>query len=182
MEARVAYQHKMAGDAKVLESFVLSQLGKELVEFQSDRQKVSENFQKLEQFVVHALSKEIREFAIDKRDLAETKVKLVREAKSKFEDIKTNNIISKDSNGVPLRDSSNNLIRVSKIVGDMAFSSNLVNINSFVIDYNSLIDVGSYLLGLNNETVAKQICNKFDNIDRCIYYVAYTTIYYSLKC
>jgi hypothetical protein len=89
VEARVAYQHKMTGDAKVLESFVLSQLGKELVEFQSDRQKVSENFQKLEQFVVHALSKEIREFAIDKRDLAETKVKLVREATSKFAEIKS---------------------------------------------------------------------------------------------
>ena len=89
VEARVAYQHKMTSDAKVLESFVLSQLGKELVEFQSDRQKVSENFQKLEQFVVHALSKEIREFAIDKRDLAETKVKLVREATNKFAEIKS---------------------------------------------------------------------------------------------
>lgn len=87
-EARVAYQHKMKEDSKKLESFVLNQLGKELVEFQSDRQKVSENFQRLEQFVVHALAKEIKEFAIDKQDLAETKVKLVREAKSKFEDIK----------------------------------------------------------------------------------------------
>jgi hypothetical protein len=61
---------------------------KELVEFQSDRKTVSENFSKLEQFVVHALAKEIQEFASDKKDLAETKVKLVREAKSKFEDIK----------------------------------------------------------------------------------------------
>jgi len=38
--------------------------------------------------MVHALAKEIKEFAIDKRDLAETKVKLVREANSKFNDIK----------------------------------------------------------------------------------------------
>jgi hypothetical protein len=60
-----------------------------LVEFQSDRRKVSENFTKLEQFVVHALAKEINEFAEDKRDLAETKVKLVREAKGKFEEIRT---------------------------------------------------------------------------------------------
>lgn len=87
-EARVAYQHKMKEDSKKLESFVLTQLGRELVEFQNDRQKVAENFQKLEQFVVHALAKEINEFAIDKKDLAETKVKLVREAKSKFEEIK----------------------------------------------------------------------------------------------
>ena len=88
-EAKVAYQHKMTSDSKVLESFVLGQLGKELVEFQNDRQKVTENFHKLEQFVVHALAKEINEFAVDKRDLAETKVKLVREAKSKFEEIKS---------------------------------------------------------------------------------------------
>jgi hypothetical protein len=88
VNARVAYQHKMTNDSKKLENFVLTQLGKELVEFQTDRKKVSENFQKLEQFVVRALAKEINEFAIDKRDLANTKVKLVREARSKFEDIK----------------------------------------------------------------------------------------------
>jgi hypothetical protein len=89
-EAKVQYQTRIAEDAKKLEGFVINQLGKELVEFQGDRKKVSENFSKLEQFVVHALAKEIGEFAVDKRDLAETKVKLVREARSKFEDIKTN--------------------------------------------------------------------------------------------
>jgi hypothetical protein len=89
-EAKVQYQTRIAEDAKKLEGFVIQQLGKELVEFQGDRKKVSENFSKLEQFVVHALAKEIGEFATDKKDLAETKVKLVREAKSKFEDIKTN--------------------------------------------------------------------------------------------
>ena len=87
-EAKAQYQQRIAGDAKKLEGFVIKQLGKELVEFQGDRKKVSENFSKLEQFVVHALAKEIQEFATDKKDLAETKVKLVREAKSKFEDIK----------------------------------------------------------------------------------------------
>jgi len=87
-EAKVAYRTRIAEDAKKLEGFVIKQLGKELVEFQGDRKKVSENFSKLESFVVHALAKEISEFAVDKRDLAETKVKLVREAKSKFEDIK----------------------------------------------------------------------------------------------
>jgi len=89
-EAKKAYKQKMSKDSQKLEGFVIKQLGKELVEFQNDRKKVSENFAKLEQFVVHALAKEINEFAVDKRDLAETKVKLVREAKSKFEDIKQN--------------------------------------------------------------------------------------------
>ena len=87
-EAKVQYQQRIAEDAKKLEGFVIKQLGRELAEFQGDRKKVSENFAKLEQFVVHALSKEISEFASDKKDLAETKVKLVREAKSKFAEIK----------------------------------------------------------------------------------------------
>ena len=87
-EAKAQYAQRIAEDAKKLEGFVIKQLGKELVEFQSDRKKVSENFQKLEQFVVHALAKEISEFATDKKDLAETKVRLVREAKSKFGEIK----------------------------------------------------------------------------------------------
>lgn len=88
-EAKVEYQRKMKQDAKVLESFIMQQLGKELVEFQRDRKKVSENFSKLEQFIVHALAKEINEFAQDKKDLAEAKVKLVREAKTRFEAIKS---------------------------------------------------------------------------------------------
>lgn len=88
IEAKVAYQQKMTKDSKVLESFVMSQLGRELVEFQSDRKKVAENFSKLEQFIVTALAKEINEFAQDKKDLAEAKVKLVREAKVKFEEVK----------------------------------------------------------------------------------------------
>lgn len=87
-EAKAEYQKRLAEDASKLEGFVIKQLGKELVEFQSDRRKVAENFEKLEQFIMHALAKEINEFAQDKRELAETKVKLVREAKSKFEEIK----------------------------------------------------------------------------------------------
>ena len=88
-EAKAQYQKRISEDAKKLEGFVIKQLGKELVEFQSDRNKVTENFSKLEQFVVHALAKEISEFAADKKDLAETKVKLVREAKNKFAEIRS---------------------------------------------------------------------------------------------
>ena len=87
-EAKAQYQKRLSEDAKKLEGFVIKQLGKELVEFQGDRKKVSENFAKLEQFIVHALAKEINEFAIDKRDLAETKVRLIRDSRVKFEEIK----------------------------------------------------------------------------------------------
>jgi hypothetical protein len=87
-EAKAQYTAKMTQDAQLLESFVLQNLAKELGEFQSDRQKVAENFAKLEGFVVESLAGEIREFAEDKKDLAETKVRLVREAKEKFGEIK----------------------------------------------------------------------------------------------
>ncbi len=87
-EAKAEYKQKISESSKKLEGFVIKQLGKELVEFQSDRKKVSENFSKLENFVIHALAKEISEFSQDKRDLAETKVKLVREAKDKFDEIR----------------------------------------------------------------------------------------------
>jgi hypothetical protein len=87
-EAKAQYEAKMSKDTQVLEAFVLKNLAKELGEFQSDRQKVAENFAKLEQFVVGALANEIKEFAEDKKDLAETKVRLIREAKEKFDEIK----------------------------------------------------------------------------------------------
>jgi hypothetical protein len=89
IEAKIAYRKKMKSDAKMLESFIVDQLSKELVEFQGDRNKVSQNFAKLEEFVVHALAKEISEFAQDKQDLVEAKVKLVREAKSKLAEMKS---------------------------------------------------------------------------------------------
>ena len=46
-EAKAQYTQRISEDAKKLESFVIRQLGKELVEFQGDRKKVSENFEKL---------------------------------------------------------------------------------------------------------------------------------------
>lgn len=44
--------------------------------------------------------------------------------------------IQKDENGVPLRDEGGNMIRVKKNAGDPIFTSNLVNINTFVDDFN----------------------------------------------
>lgn len=87
-ETKAEYKRKMTKDSKQMESFVMTQLAKELVEFQNDRKKVSENFAKLEQFVVSALAKEIGEFAEDKKEVIETKVRLVREAKVKFAEVK----------------------------------------------------------------------------------------------
>jgi len=88
-EARVAYKKKVTEHSEKLQEFTLRQLTKEIAELNEDRKKVSENFAKLEDFVVKSLAKEINEFAEDKNDLAETKVKLVKEAKSKFNELKS---------------------------------------------------------------------------------------------
>jgi hypothetical protein len=88
IEARAKYAKKMKDDAKTMESFVLQNLKKELAELHEDRKAVAGNVAKLESFIVDALAKEIAEFHADKKDLAETKVKLVRESKAKFEQIK----------------------------------------------------------------------------------------------
>ena len=88
IEARAKYAQKMKSDATAMEAFVLNNLRKELAELHEDRKAVANNVGKLESFIVDALAKEIAEFHSDKKDLAETKVKLVRESKAKFEQVK----------------------------------------------------------------------------------------------
>jgi hypothetical protein len=88
IEARSKYAQKMKSDATAMEAFVLNNLRKELAELHEDRKAVANNVGKLESFIVDALAKEIAEFHSDKKDLAETKVKLVRESKAKFEQVK----------------------------------------------------------------------------------------------
>ncbi len=88
IEARAKYAKKMKDDSKAMESFVLNNLQKEISELREDRKAVAANVAKLESFIVDALAKEIAEFHTDKKDLAETKVRLVRESKSKFEALK----------------------------------------------------------------------------------------------
>jgi hypothetical protein len=88
IEARAKYVEKMKNDASTMESFVLSNLKKEIAELHKDRKAVASNVAKYESFIVDALAKEIAEFHADKKDLAETKVKLVRESKAKFEAVK----------------------------------------------------------------------------------------------
>jgi hypothetical protein len=90
IEAKAKYAKKMKADAKKMEEFVLRKLATELSELHEDRKSVAENFSKLESFIVNALAKEIAEFHSDKKDLAETKVRLVRESKEKFEQVRKN--------------------------------------------------------------------------------------------
>lgn len=45
-------------------------------------------------------------------------------------------MVKKDENGIPLKDEDGNLIRVQKEKGDLVFTNNLVNINTFISGFN----------------------------------------------
>lgn len=88
-EDRVKFQAKMKESATKFNNFLVTKLAEEIGELRKDRKMHSEGLQKLEGFVVHALAREIQEFAQDKREVVETKVRLVREARSKLENLKS---------------------------------------------------------------------------------------------
>ena len=88
-EDRVKFQHKMKESATKFNSFLVTKLAEEIGELRKDRKTHNEGLEKLENFMVHALAHEIQEFAKDKRDVVETKVRLVREARNKLEQLKT---------------------------------------------------------------------------------------------
>lgn len=88
LEARSQYRKKMKRDVKAMESFILSNLKKEINELREDRKQVANNVKKIELFVVESLAKEITEFHIDKRDLTETKIRVIKEGKQKFNELK----------------------------------------------------------------------------------------------
>ena len=87
-EDRVKFQSKMKESSTKFNSFMVTKLAEEIGELRKDRKMHSEGLEKLESFMVHALAHEIQEFAADKRDVVETKVRLVREARSKLETLK----------------------------------------------------------------------------------------------
>ena len=87
-EDRVRFQGKMKESAQKFNGFLVTKLAEEISELRRDRKMHTEGVAKLENFVVQALAKEIMEFASDKRDVVETKVRLVREARNKLENLK----------------------------------------------------------------------------------------------
>ena len=88
-EDRVKFQGKMKESATKFNNFMVTKLAEEIGELRKDRKQHNEGLEKLENFIVHALAHEIQEFAQDKRDVVETKVRLVREARSKLENLKS---------------------------------------------------------------------------------------------
>ena len=88
-EDRVRFQGQMKESATKFNNFMVTKLAEEITELRKDRRQHNEGMEKLEKFVVHALVKEIREFAQDKQDVVNTKVRLVREARSQLEQLKS---------------------------------------------------------------------------------------------
>ncbi len=88
-EDRVKFAAKMQESATKFNSFMVTKLAEEIGELRRDRKQHNEGLEKLENFVVQALANEIVEFAQDKREVVETKVRLVREARTKLEQLKT---------------------------------------------------------------------------------------------
>jgi len=80
-EDRVAYRKHMKEHAKLLDSFVMDTLRKEINELREDRVVQEANMSKLEGFVMEQLTKELNEFHEDKRSLVEAKVKMIKEGK-----------------------------------------------------------------------------------------------------
>ena len=84
---RVRFNNRMSEAAGKFDSFLVGKLAEEIKELRGDRKLQKESTQRLEKFVIRALAEEIQEFSKDKQDVVETKVKLVREAKSKLDQL-----------------------------------------------------------------------------------------------
>jgi DNA repair exonuclease SbcCD ATPase subunit len=86
---RVELGRKIAEAAEATSRFLATQLKQEIVELREDRKRYTNNVKMLESFVQDRLYEEIQEFSQDKRALVEAKVKLVTEAKSQLNRVKT---------------------------------------------------------------------------------------------
>ena len=86
---RVELGRKIAEAAEATARFLATQLKREIIELREDRKRYTNNVKMLESFVQDRLFEEIREFSQDKRALVEAKVKLVTEAKTQLNRVKT---------------------------------------------------------------------------------------------
>lgn len=87
-EAKAKYAVAIREHSSKLNGFITETLAREIHELHDDQKTVAKNFSKLENFIIESLAKEIADFYNDKKDLAETKVRLVKEAKEQFNNIK----------------------------------------------------------------------------------------------
>jgi len=87
-EDRAKFVAKMTEASGTFDKFMVNQLSEEIKELHAERAQQQELIGKLEEFVTAQLAEEIGEFQKDRQDVIETKVKLVKEAREKFADLK----------------------------------------------------------------------------------------------
>jgi hypothetical protein len=125
-----------------------------------DMDEIIELFDNLPQafvnFVSEVASESIKEININKPTLDQL-VFIFNPVFKKISvnDTLANNMISKDENGRPIKDSDGNMIRVEKAAGELVLTNNLVNINTIVDDYNSMV----------NKYINGNLGDKYNNSD-----------------
>ena len=87
-EDRAKFVAKMQESAGTFDQFLVKTLSEEIKELQSERIQQQELVGKLEEFVTSQLSEEITDFQKDRQDVVETKVRLVKEAREQFANLK----------------------------------------------------------------------------------------------
>ena len=87
-EDRAKFVAKMQETSGTFDKFLVNKLAEEIKELNQDRSAQAAVVGKLEQFVVESLAKEIGDFQEDRNDVVETKVRLVKEAREQFANLK----------------------------------------------------------------------------------------------
>jgi len=87
-EDRAKFVAKMQEASGNFDQFLVQQLTNEIKELHEDRETQASVVAKLENFVVSQLAEEIKEFQTDRQDVHNTKVRLVKEAREQFNNLK----------------------------------------------------------------------------------------------
>ena len=94
-ERKAAVEDRAKAVAKLQEAtgtfdqFLVKTLSEEIKELHTERAQQQDLVAKLEEFITTQLAEEISEFQKDRQDVVETKVRLVKEARAKFDELKT---------------------------------------------------------------------------------------------
>ena len=87
-EDRAKFVAKMQEASGTFDQFLVKTLSEEIKELKSERIQQQDLIGKLEEFVTSQLSEEISDFQKDRQDVVETKVRLVKEAREQFANLK----------------------------------------------------------------------------------------------
>lgn len=87
-EDQARFTTRMQEASGTFDKFMLETLADEINELHADKKDQAKVIENLEKFIVNQLAEEITDFQHDRQDVINTKVKLVKEARSKFDELK----------------------------------------------------------------------------------------------